>query len=209
MNNYQRGCEDGWDVREKSVGYLDACYFENTKSPVRSDRGGSLNINKADGYDVIFKGCNNLITGYTNIDGAKISNTYPVTSTDWLPTQTDPKYKVNSHDKTVDVPQILEKYAGAGKIEIYTAYTDNIPSENINEYANAVKNYSTAPTYDENGNKVTNVSTAINSAVAADAVTVEYYSLDGTRLSAPCRGINIIKATDANGKVSVKKAIIG
>ena len=33
MNNYQKGCEDGWDVREKSVGYLDACYFENNQSP--------------------------------------------------------------------------------------------------------------------------------------------------------------------------------
>lgn len=196
-------------MREKSVGYLDACYFENTKSPVRSDRGGSLNINKADGYDVIYKGCNNLMTGYTNIDGAKISNTYPVTATDWLPTQTDPNYKVNNHDKTADVPQILEKYAGAGKIEIYTAYTNTIPSEDINEYANAVKNYSTAPTYDENGNKVTNVPTAISSTIAADAVTVEYYSLDGTRLSAPSHGMNIVKTIDANGNTSVKKVMIG
>lgn len=209
MNNYQKGCEDGWDVREKSVGYLDACYFENTKSPVRSDRGGALNINKADGYDVIYKGCNNLMTGYTNIDGAKISNTYPVTATDWLPTQTDPNYKINNHDKTEDVPQILEKYAGAGKIEIYTAYTNTIPSENINEYANAVKNYSTAPTYDENGNKVTNVSTAISSTVAADAAIVEYYSLDGIRLSAPSHGMNIVKTIDVNGKASVKKVMIG
>lgn len=208
MNNYQKGCEDGWDVREKSVGYLDACYFENTKSPVRSDRGGALNINKAEGYDVIFKGCNNLMTGYENIDGAKVSNIYPVTSSDWLPTQTDASYRINNHDKTADVPAVLEKYAGAGKIEIYTAYTDNIPGEDIFEYANAVKNYSTAPTYDGQGNKVTSVETAISSAVASNMASVEYYTVDGTRLSAPSRGMNIIKTIDAGGHKSVKKVMI-
>ena len=208
MNNYQKGCEDGWDVREKSVGYLDACYFENTKSPVRSDRGGALNINKAEGYDVIFKGCNNLMTGYENIDGAKVSNIYPVTSSDWLPTQTDASYRINNHDKTADVPAVLEKYAGAGKIEIYTAYTDNIPGEDIFEYANAVKNYSTAPTYDGQGNKVTSVETAISSAVASNMASVEYFTVDGTRLSAPSRGMNIIKTIDAAGHKSVKKVMI-
>ena len=28
MNNYQDGCQDGWDLRTKSVGYADACYFK-------------------------------------------------------------------------------------------------------------------------------------------------------------------------------------
>ena len=209
MNNYQNQCEDGWDVREKSVGYLDACYFENTKSPVRSDRGGSLNINKADGYDVIFKGCNNLMQGYENIDNAKVSNVYSVTASDWLPTQTDPAYKVNNHDKTVDVPEILKKYAGAGKIEIYTAYTNTIPGEDISEYASAVKNYATAPTYDEKGNKVTNVVTAINTALAKEIVHTEYYTIDGTRLSAPQHGINIVKTIDNDGKAQVRKIVVG
>lgn len=209
MNNYQSGCEDGWDVRPKSVGYLDACYFENTKSPVRSDRGGSLNINKADGYDVIFKGCNNLMEGYTNIDGAKISKNYSITKSDWLPTQTDANYKVNSHDKTADVPEVLKKYAGAGKVVIYTAYTDNIPAEDIDEYAKAVKNYATAPTYDENGNKVTNVVSAVKTAVAAESTTVEYYSVDGVRLTSPAIGLNIVKTVDNNGNAVVRKVMIG
>lgn len=208
MNNYQKDCEDGWDVREKSVGYLDACYFENTKSPVRSDRGGSLNINKADGYDLVFKGCNNLPEGYTNIDNAKISNTYPVTTTDWVPTQTDANYKVNNHDKTADVPQILQKYAGAGKIEIYKTYTDNVPTEDVNEFVNAVKNYSTAPSYDEKGNKLTGASAAVNSAVAADNASVEYYTLGGIRMAKPQRGVNIVVKHKADGTADRMKVVI-
>ena len=208
MNNYQKGCEDGWDVRTESVGYLDACYFENTKSPVRSDRGGSLNINTEEDYAPVFKGCNNLPQGYTNIDGAKISNTYAVTSTTWLPTETDAAYKVNSHDKTADVPQLLEKYAGAGKIEIYKAYTDNIPAEDASEFANAVKNYSTAPTYDEKGNKLSGSTSAIASAVASDSKSVEYYTLDGVRLSAPQKGVNIVVTRKTDGTASRIKAVI-
>ncbi len=208
MNNYQKGCEDGWDIREKSVGYADACYFENTKSPVRSDRGGSLNINKADGYDLIFKGCDNLVEGYANIDGAKVSKSYGVTASTWEPSQTDAAYRVNNHDKTEDVPSVLEKYAGAGKIEIYTAYTDAIPSEDINEYANAVSNYSTAPTYDENGNKVTTVPTAIHSAAAGNATANCYYTIDGKRMKTRCCGISIMKSSDANGRVSARKVMV-
>lgn len=209
MNNYQKGCEDGWDVREKSVGYLDACYFENTKSPVRSDRGGSLNINKADGYDLVFKGCNNLPEGYTNIDNAKISNTYPVTTTDWVPTQTDANYKVNNHDKTADVPQVLQKYAGAGKIEIYKTYTDNVPTEDVNEFVNAVKNYSTAPSYDEKGNKMTGASAAVNSAVATDNASVEYYTLGGVRMAKPQKGVNIVVKHKADGTADRMKVVVG
>ena len=50
-----RGCEDGWDIRTGAVAYEEGCYFEDTKSPIRSDRGGSLNISKAEGYDCIYK----------------------------------------------------------------------------------------------------------------------------------------------------------
>ena len=207
MNNYQKGCEDGWDIREKSVGYADACYFENTKSPVRSDRGGSININKEDGYDLIFKGCNNLVEGYTNIDGAKISNSYGVTATDWEPTQTDAAYKVNNRDRTEDVPAVIEKYTGAGKIEIYTAYSDKVPGADISEYADAVKNryLDNVYTYDENGNKLTNVPTAVNSVNADRAASSVCYSINGTRQNARGKGVNIVKTTDSNGNTKVLK----
>lgn len=207
MNNYQKGCEDGWDIREKSVGYADACYFENTKSPVRSDRGGSININKEDGYDLIFKGCNNLVEGYTNIDGAKISNSYGVTATVWEPTQTDAAYKVNNRDRTEDVPAVIEKYTGAGKIEIYTAYSDKVPGADISEYADAVKNryLDNVYTYDENGNKLTNVPTAVNSVNADSAASSVCYSINGTRQNARAKGVNIVKTTDSNGNTKVLK----
>ena len=71
-----------------------------SSAAIRSDRGGSLNINKSEGYDVIYSGCNNVMEGYVNIDGHKISNTYPVTSSSWLPTQTASTYSINQIDKS-------------------------------------------------------------------------------------------------------------
>ena len=51
-------------------------------------------------------------------------------------------------------------------------------------------------------------STAISRTGAAAQMTVEgIYSADGSRLSAPQRGLNIVKSRDQNGKVLVKKII--
>lgn len=208
LNNYQLGCEDGWDVRPGATGYVDACYFENTKSPVRSDRGGSLNINKSEGYDVIYKGCDNLMNGYVNIDGAKISKNYAVSSSDWTPGQSSSEYKINNVDKTADVPAIVQKYAGAGKIEIYKEYAGEIPAEDIAEYAKAIKDSPTANTYDENGNKVTEVTTGIAQTVANGCAVTEYYTLNGMRVAKPVKGVNIRKTTDSAGRVQVIKIVV-
>ena len=209
-NNYMRGCEDGWDIRTGAVAFVQACYFENTKSPIRSDRGGSLNISKAEGYDCIYKGCNNLMEGYTNIDGAKISKSFGVTKTDWVPTQTAPSYTRHYLDKTVDVPAICEKYSGAGKVEIWKAYTDVLPTADIAEFDHAIKNYSTAKTYDAEGKEMSGASTTgieMFDYAAAQTAKAEYFDLSGKRLSAPGRGVTIVKATDAQGHVSVKKVV--
>lgn len=208
-NNDMRGCEDGWDIRTGAVAFVQACYFENTKSPIRSDRGGSLNISKAEGYDCIYKGCNNLMEGYTNIDGAKISKSFGVTKTDWVPTQTTSSYTQHYLDKTVDVPAICEKYSGAGKVEIWKAYTDVLPTADIAEFDHAIKNYSTAKTYDAEGKEMSGASTTGIEMFdyAAQTAKAEYFDLSGKRLSAPCHGITIVKATDAQGHVSVKKVV--
>lgn len=209
-NNYMRGCEDGWDIRTGAVAYEEGCYFENTKSPIRSDRGGSLNISKAEGYGCIYKGCNNLMEGYTNIDGAKISKSYGVTKTDWVPTQTVASYTQHNLDKTVDVPAICEKYSGAGKVEIWKAYTNVLPTADIAEFDHAIKNYSTAKTYDANGKEMTAASTTgieMFDYAAAQTAKAEYFDLSGKRLSAPGHGVTIVKATDAQGHVSVKKVV--
>lgn len=209
-NNYMRGCEDGWDIRTGAVAFVQACYFENTKSPIRSDRGGSLNISKAEGYDCIYKGCNNLMEGYTNVDGAKISKSFGVTKTDWVPTQTTSSYTQHYLDKTVDVPAICEKYSGAGKVEIWKAYTSAIPSADAAEFDHAIKNYSTAKTYDAEGKEMSSASVSgiemVDHAVLM-AATTEFFDLSGKRLSAPCHGVTIVKATDVQGHVSVKKVV--
>jgi hypothetical protein len=43
--------------------------------------------------------------------------------------------------------------------------------------------------------------------VVAPVIATEYYSTNGTRLSAPQKGINIVKTRHADGKVSIKKVI--
>lgn len=209
-NNYMRGCEDGWDIRTGAVAYEEGCYFENTKSPIRSDRGGSLNISKAEGYDCIYKGCNNLMEGYTNIDGAKISKSFGVTKTDWVPTQTVVSYTQHYLDKTVDVPAICEKYSGAGKVEIWKAYTNEIPTTDVAEFDHAIKNYDTAKTFDANGNTMSGATTGIlfaEKTSEAGTSRIEYYDLAGSRLSAPQKGINIVKKINFDDIASVKKVI--
>ena len=209
-NNYMRGCEDGWDIRTGAVAYEEGCYFENTKSPIRSDRGGSLNISKAEGYDCIYKGCNNLMEGYTNIDGAKISKSFGVTKTDWVPIQTVASYTQHYLDKTVDVPAICEKYSGAGKVEIWKAYTNEIPTTDVAEFDHAIKNYDTAKTFDANGNTMSGATTGILFAEKTSetgASHIEYYDLAGFRLTAPQKGVNVVKKINSDGIASVKKVI--
>lgn len=208
FNNYMTGSEDGWDVREKAIGYVQACYFENCKAPIRSDREGSLNIDKTEGYDVIYKNCRRLMEGYANIDGTKIDKSLPVSYIDWTPEQTDGNYFVNNLDKTADVPEMVQKYAGAGKIDIWTEYADAVPAEDINEYAAAVKDNPTEPTYDENGDRITEVTTGITGINAGAPVAMQYYSLDGCRLAAPSKGVCIKRCVNGAGRVTTAKVMI-
>lgn len=207
-NNYQTGCADGWDLRTKAVGYAEACYFENSKAPILTDGGGTININTQDGYDLIYKNCKRLITGYTNIDNTKIDKELPLPANTWIPTQTASSYTVNHLDKTVDVPELAKKYSGAGKIEIYKTYTETIPVENISEYANAVANKLTGNTYDENGNMITKVETGISNVSAGGVATTVYYTLNGMKVAAPEHGIYIRKTQNTDGTVSTSKVVI-
>lgn len=209
-NNYMKECQDGYRLNDQATGYIEACYFENTKSPVMSKGEKGLHVNKADGYDVIFKGCSNLLTGYDNIDGAKVNSHVTLASSDWIPTQTTSSYTQHYLDKTVDVPAICEKYSGAGKVEIWKAYTSSLPTVDMSELDHAIKNYSTAKTYDAEGKELSGATTGISlaeKASEAGASRIEYYDLAGSRLSAPQKGINIVKKVNHDGHVSVKKVI--
>ena len=203
-------CQDGYRLNDQATGYIEACYFENTKSPVMSKGEKGLHVNKADGYDVIFKGCSNLLTGYDNIDGAKVNSHVTLASSDWVPTQTASSYTQHYLDKTVDVPAICEKYSGAGKVEIWKAYTSALPTVDMSELDHAIKNYSTAKTYDADGKELSGATTGISFAEMASETgssRIEYYDLAGSRLSAPQKGINIVKKVNHDGHVSVKKVI--
>jgi hypothetical protein len=57
--------------------------------------------------------------------------------------------------------------------------------------------------------EIIDIANDIENVADADETIVgtEYYNINGTRLSAPQRGVNIVKSHHANGKVSVKKII--
>lgn len=188
---------------------MEGCYFKDSKAPVQIEKGGvEININKADDYNIYYYNCRRLLEGYSNADGSKIDKIYAIYTSSWLPTQSASDYKINNVDKTADVPAIVQKYAGAGKIEIYKAYVDEIPAEETAEYAKAVKDSPTANTYDENGNKVTEVTTGIAQTVANGHAVTEYYTLNGMRVAKPVKGVNIRKTTDSAGRVQVSKIVV-
>ncbi len=161
MNNYQEDCQDGWDLRTKSVGYADACYFKGGKAPILPDGGGELNINTEADYGIIYDNCRRIISGHAGVSYVNAPAKYDkefaassyVTGT-WIPTDTWADYFVNNHDKAADVPAICEKYSGAGKIVVWQSYTETIPEADASEFANACQHQQTAACYDAEGNKI-------------------------------------------------------
>ena len=128
MNNYQENSEDGWDVRTAAVGYADACYFKNAKAAIRLRGEGKININQAEGYDIIYDNCDRIIEGYADKDVSGRTKhaeeySYANNRTDWVPTDTWTDYFVNNHDLSADVPAICEQYSGAGKIVVWSDET--------------------------------------------------------------------------------------
>lgn len=169
MNNYQENAQDGWDLRSQSVGYADACYFKGSKASILPDGGGTLNINKATGYGVIYDNCSRVITNHPGVsyknDPAKHDKEFDAATYvkgTWVPTDTWSGYYVNSHDKAEDVPAICEQYSGAGKIEIWKEYASEVPAYSQTNLQTALDNPRTIAsasqtyyTYDSNGNKMT------------------------------------------------------
>ena len=81
----------------------------------------------------------------------------------------------------------------------------------VSEFDHAIKNYSTAKTYDAEGKEMAGATTGIshtNMLAETGSSRIEYYDLAGSRLSAPQKGINIVRKVSLDGHVSVKKVII-
>ena len=197
-NNYQDNCGDGYDIRKDAFGYVDACYFKDTKSAVhgKTSDGGRVNVRKEEGYDIFYTGCTNLLEGYTNTPATGKEKVTEVLTTDWVPTDTWAGYFLNQIDKTVDVPEVCQKYSGAGKIEIWKTYATEIPAVDEVEFLKAAKNYSTGPTYDDKGNVVpgadpdpSSISSPHSSLLSP--LSSGYYNLNGVRVVEPTHGIFI------------------
>ena len=205
MNNYQVNAQDGWDLRTKSEGYADACYFKDCKAAILPDGGGSLNINTETGYGVIYDNCSRVITGHSGVsfkndpskhDKEFAASTY-VKGT-WVPTQTWSGYYVNSHDKAEDVPAICEKYSGAGKIEIWKEYASTVPAYSQTSLQTAIDSPRTIASsgntyyaYDAQGNKLTK---------APAPTGIEQLPVDSYQLP-----VATTKKVVANGKLVIVK----
>ena len=211
MNNYQEGCQDGWDLRTKSVGYADACYFKGGKAPILPDGGGVVNINSNPAYGVVYDNCTRRITGHggiTEINCTKLDKEFPASqyaTGTWVPTDTWADYYVNNHDKVMDVPEICAKYSGAGKIVIWDAYTSSIPEADATKFQEACATQLTAAVYDENGNKISGVAGGGSETDAGGESEV----LFKLQISSSASDLSISKASDVNDIASYCSTLTG
>ncbi len=184
MNNYMTGASDGYDLRAGSVGYVDACYFKDSKAPIRLRGEGSVNINLDKEYSIVYDNCLRIInnnSNFTYLNQSKVDEEYAwsaggTNSNSWLPAQTWSGYFVKNHDKVMDVPEVCEQYSGAGKVVIWDDYTSVIPAEDMEEVKRAVVN-SSYSTYNVDGTKF------VPDATEADSYDVKFYSV-GTQVGA-------------------------
>ena len=204
MNNYQVNAADGWDVRTKAIGYVDACYFKDCKAPIRlRNDEGAININQDPEYSIIYDNCLRIIANQPFItykNQLKTDEEYDWSNykSTWLPTDTWADYYVNSHENAEDVPAICEQYSGAGKIEIWQEYASEIPEYSQKNLQAALDTPRTIGaytyyTYDSEGNRMTKAPdpTAIESVSGSTLKPVangKKHILNGMEITAPMKG---------------------
>jgi hypothetical protein len=191
--------QDGYDLRAGAIGYIDACYFKDSKAPIRLRGEGTTNINLDKDYSIVYDNCLRIINNnpnFTYLNISKVDEEYTWTpggtnANTWLPTQTWSDYFVNSHDKVMDVPAICEQYSGAGKIVIWTEYASQVPAYSQTNLQTALDNPRTIAssgqtyyTYDAQGNKMTKAPAPtaienINGNVNGNANKVQKAIVDG------------------------------
>jgi uncharacterized repeat protein (TIGR02543 family) len=190
VNNYMLNASDGYDLRTGSIGYIESCYFKDSKAPVRLRGEGTTNIRTdSKDYSIVYDNCPRIINNnpnFTYLNQSKVDEEYTWTpgganSNSWVPTQTWSDYQVNNIDPVMSVPEVCEQYSGAGKIVLWDTYTSNIPAEDMNEVKAAVQN-SSYNTYNIDGTKFTGDTSE------ADEYDVKFYSQGaqvGTTQSVP------------------------
>ena len=177
VNNYMLNASDGYDLRTGSIGYIESCYFKDSKAPVRLRGEGSTNIRTDKEYSIVYDNCLRIINNnpnFTYLNQSKVDEEYSwapggANSNSWVPTQTWSGYQVNNIDPVMSVPEVCEQYSGAGKIVLWDAYTSNIPAEDMNEVRVAVQN-SSYNSYNIDGTKFTGDTSE------ADEYDVKFYS---------------------------------
>ena len=161
MNNYMVNAADGYDLRTGSIGYIDACYFKDSKAPVRLRGEGTTNINTDPEYSIVYDNCLRIINNNSNfhyLNISKVDEEYTwaggtgTNSNTWTPVQTWSSYFVNDHDPVMNVPTVCSTYSGAGKVVLWDDYTNQIPAEDMEEVKAAVLN-SSYNTYNVDGTK--------------------------------------------------------
>ena len=210
MNNYMKGCQDGWDLEVKAVSYAEACYFKDTKAPIlvteKSGSNNKINICTEDGYGIIYDNCSRVIktpsAGITYKNSTKFDKEYDITAfiDTWVPTNVCSTYKVNNRIKAEQVPDFCEKYSGAGKIEIWKEYASEVPVYSQTSLQTALDTPRTLTkksgsetyyTYDTDGNRMTK---------APAPTGIEQLPVDSYQLP-----VATTKKVVANGKLVIVK----
>lgn len=207
MNNFINGCADGYDLRSQAVGYIEGCYFKDTKAPICKPDGGTANLCQEAGYGIIYDNCRRVIKGTSNIDyinePARYDEEITLATNSWVPTQTTSTYYVNSRDKAADVPELCQKYSGAGKIVIWS---ETVPAVDAEEFKAACQTQLTAGCYDEDGNKIAGINEGGNTGGGTGGDDPSNPSGTGTNYMTNCDSdgwywFNQANATEINGSL--------
>ena len=174
---------------------IDARYIEETKTGTATYKGS---ITKSDG--IIDKVSD--VNGYTEDTFAKGSHPAGFDSdNDGIPDAWEIANGLNPNDASDASTYTLDSKRYYTNIEVYanSLVEDIMKAENQDAIENVDEYYPKVAT--------TGIE-AINADDAKSAISsIEYYAMNGTRLSAPTKGINIRKMTLENGKVVTDKVI--
>ena len=172
---------------------IDARYMEEAKTGTAKYNGS---ITKSPG--IIDKVSD--VKGYTEANFGKGSRPAGFdTDGDGIPDEWEKANGLNPNDASDALTYSLDKKGYYTNIEVYAnSLVENIMKSENADALNAVDEYYPAT-----------ISTGINQTVVdkGEVASITYYSLNGSRLNAPAKGVCIRKITYSNGKTATDKVI--